>query len=118
LQAHDALARSATSLIVAEASLGLVTIFHQARSEDTQEAFHVRFIPCDTHGHFNGVGTVIVGSYEDLNASLSVAAAVYGVGEDGWEPTSVEELRLVAPFAHSPRIEGRRISPEDETETA
>jgi hypothetical protein len=80
-------------LIVAEAPLGLVTIFYQAQSEDTQEAFHVRFIRCDTHGHFNRVGTVIVGSYEDLNTSLNVAASVYGVRENGWEPTSVEELR-------------------------
>ena len=103
---------------MAEASLGLVTIFYQSRSEDTQEAFHVRFIPCDTHGHYNGAGTVMVGSYEDLNTSLGVAATVYGVGEDGWEPTSVEDLRLLAPFALAPKIEGRRISQEDESQPA
>jgi hypothetical protein len=118
LQALDALARSKASLIVAEASFGLVTIFYQTRSENTQEAFHVRFIPYDTHGHFNGAGTVMVGSYQDLNTSLSVAATVYGVGEDGWEPTSVEDLRLLAPFALAPKIEGRRISQEDESQPA
>ena len=118
MKALDALARSTASLIVAEASLGLVTIFYQSRSEDTQEAFHVRFIPCDTHGHYNGAGTVMVGSCEDLNTSLGVAATVYGVGEDGWEPTSVEDLRLLAPFALAPKIEGRRISQEDESQPA
>jgi hypothetical protein len=118
LQALDALTRSTASLIVAEAPFGLVTIFYQTRSENTPEAFHVRFIPCDTHGHFNGGGTVMVGSYQDLNTSLNVAASVYGVGEDGWEPTSVEDLRLVAPFSHGPRIEARRISQEDETQPA
>ena len=116
MQALDALARSKASLIVAEASFGLVTIFDQTRTGDTQEAFHVRFIPYDTHGHFNGAGTVMVGSFQDLNTSLSVAATVYGVGEDGWEPTSVEDLRLVARFAHAPRIEGRWISQEDESQ--
>jgi hypothetical protein len=118
LQALDALARSTASLIVAEDSLGLVTIFYQTRSENTQEAFHVRFIPCDTHGHFNGAGTVMVGSYQDLDTSLSVAATVYGVSQDGWEPTSVEDLKLVAPFAHAPIIEGRRICQEDESQLA
>jgi hypothetical protein len=118
LQALDALARSTASLILAEASAGLVVIFYQTGSENTQEPFHVRFIPCDTHGHFNGAGTVMVGSYQDLNTSLSVAATVYGVGEDGWQPTSVEDLKRVAPFAHAPRIEGRRISQEDESQPA
>ena len=118
MHALDALARSKASLIVAEASFGLVTIFDQTRLGDTQEAFHVRFIPHDTHGHFNGAGTVMVGSFQDLNMSLSVAASVYGVGEDGWEPTSVEDLRLVARFAHAPRIEGRWISQEDESQPA
>ena len=49
---------------------------------------------------------------------MSVAATVYGVGEDGWEPTSVEDLKLVAPFAHARRIEGRRICQEDESQLA
>lgn len=103
---------------MAEAPAGLVVMSYQTGSENTHEPFHVRFIPCDTHGHFNGGGTVMVGSYRDLKTSLSVAAAIYGVGEDGWEPTSVEDLKRVAPFSHGPRIEGRRISQEDETQPA
>ena len=116
MQALDALTRSTASLIVAEASAGLVVMSYQTGSENAHEPFHVRFIPCDTHGHFNGAGTVMVGSYRDLKTSLSVAASVYGVDEYGWEPTSVEDLIRVAPFSHAPRIEGRRISQEDETQ--
>ena len=116
MRADEALAQSAESLIAVETPRGLVTIFHQPRAENSAEGFHLRFIPRDEHGHLNAAGTVAVGSYEDLDVSLSIAAAKYGVGKEGWKPTSIEELGRAAPFAHAPVIEGRLIRPYDETE--
>lgn len=112
MRAGEAFAQSAKRLIAAGTRHGLVTLFHQPRAEHSEEGFHLRFIPCDAHGHFNAAGTVVVGSYGRLDASLRVAAINYGVGEAGWMPTSIEELESAAPFTHAPHVEGRSISPD------
>jgi hypothetical protein len=116
MRADEAFAQSAERLIAAVTQYGLVTLYHQPRSENSGEAFHLRFIPCDAHGHFNAAGTVAVGSYEKLDVSLRIAVANYGLGEGEWMPTSIEQLERASPFTHAPRVEGRSINPVDETE--
>lgn len=76
--------------------------------------YHVRFVPRDTHGHLNAAGTVTVGSYDDLDTAITIAAVSYGVGEAEWVPASEPRLTLGAFSGHSPSIEGRRISHPDE----
>lgn len=117
MRADEALAQSAKRLIVAETPDGLVTIFQQPRAQNSEESFHLRFIPCEVNGHLNAAGTVMVGSYKDLATSLRMAATDYGVGEAGWKPTSVEELERAAPSSHTPDTEDWSTSPHDETET-
>lgn len=116
MRVDEAFAQSAQRLIAAATQYGLVTLYHQPRSENSEEAFHLRFMPCDAHGHFNAAGTVVVGSYEKLDMSLRIAAVNYGLGEAEWMPTSIEELESASPFTHAPRVEGRSVSAGDETE--
>lgn len=111
VQAEKAIKQSESGLIAADTARGLVTIYHQARAGETAEAFHVRFIPYDTHGHFNVAGTVAVGSYEDLDTALTIAAVSYGTGDEGWRPVGVGDLPAPGAFGeHAPAVEGRRIS--------
>lgn len=93
MQAEEALHLSANSLSVADTTRGLVTIYREANTEGAvAEAFHVRFIPRATDGELNAAGTVAVGTYDDLDIALTIAAVSYGVGETGWMPASEEDL--------------------------
>lgn len=109
MQAKEALAQSSRWLIVAETKRGLVTIFYQLQTNVSEAGFHLRFIPCDVHGHLNAAGTVMAGSYEDLDSAVSMAVNNYGVDEAAWMPTSIENLVRAAPFSHAPLIDGRHI---------
>ena len=115
MQAEKAIRQSENGLIAADTARGLVTVYHQSRAGETAEAFHVRFIPCDAHGHFNAAGTVAVGSYDDLDTALTIAAVSYGTGDEGWRPVRTGELTALDTLldtldGHAPAVEGRRIS--------
>jgi hypothetical protein len=93
MKADEALRQSAKHLICQETANGLVTVYHEKPSERVSaEPFHLRFIPRDADGVFNSWGTVMVGSYGELNTALQTAADKYGTGENGWEPTAAGEL--------------------------
>lgn len=114
MRANQALEQSAARLIVADTNQGLVTIYHEYATATCVESFHVRFLPCDEHGFLNQAGTVLVGSYDDLDTALTIAAIRYGARESAWRPAKSAETQ--ASHAHSPNIQGRSISQEEEDE--
>lgn len=93
MEASKALRQSASSLICQETCNGLVTIFRETPEKQiSAEPFHLRFMPRDADGFFNSWGTVMVGSYDDLESALVAAAEKYGACEDGWSSITVEDL--------------------------
>ncbi len=74
----------------------------------------MRFIPRDPHGHLNAAGTVVVGSYEDLDTGLTIAAVSYGTNDAAWQPPSAMSLALENLAKHSPDIEGHRFIQTDD----
>lgn len=114
MRAEEAFAQSSEGLIAADTPRGLVTIFYQPRTEDSAEGFHLRFIPCDMHGHLNAAGTVIVGSYEELDTALTISAVSYGTSETCWSPLSADQLSKKNLAKHAPQIEGRRFIQSDD----
>lgn len=113
MRAAESLAHSTERLIAAETSRGLTTIYHQPRTEDTAEGFLVHFIPRDPHGHLNAAGTVMVGSYEDLDTALTIAAVSYGTSDAAWQPSSAKSLAQENLAKHAPVIAGRRFIQTD-----
>ena len=111
MRAEEALAQSEDDLIVADTSRGLVTIYCESeKATELADAFHVRVVPRDRDGRLNGVGTVEVGSYDDLDIAVTIAALSYGVCDTSWTPTSARRLKSAVSKGHAPDIEGRRIS--------
>lgn len=93
VRAEEALARSSEGLIVANTPRGLVTIDCEGGPESvTAGAFRVRFVPRDREGRLDAAAMVEVGSYDDLDTALTIAALGYGVGEAGWTPVGDEPL--------------------------
>jgi hypothetical protein len=94
MRASDALRQSADNLICQETCNGLVTIFLETGGGNASaEPFHLRFVPRDADGLFNSWGTVMAGSYGDLESALAAAAEKYGAGEGGgWSPITAEDL--------------------------
>lgn len=94
MRASDALRQSADNLICQETCNGLVTIFLETDGGNiSAEPFHLRFVPRDADGLFNSWGTVMAGSYDDLEWALTAAAEKYGACEDdGWSPITAEDL--------------------------
>ena len=98
MRAEKALAQSPDGLIMADTSPGLVTIYHE-RGEgiEPSDSFNVSFVPRDTEGRLSGAGTVEVGSYDDLDIALTIAALSYGACDALWMPTSATELARLQP---------------------
>ena len=95
MRAGEAIRHSAEYLICNETCHGLVTIFQETAGENVSaEPFHLRFVPRDTDGLLNSWGTVMVGSYDDLESALAAAADKYGTVENNWMPISAEDLPI------------------------
>ncbi len=93
MKASEALRQSVELLICYETCRGLVTIFHETTGENVSaEPFHLRFMPRDTNGLLNSWGTVMVGSYDDLESALAAATDKYGTNENDWMPITAEDL--------------------------
>lgn len=93
MRAEEALRQSVEHLICHETCNGLVTIFLETVGERVSaEPFHLRFVPRDADDLLNSWGTVMVGSYGDLESALSAATEKYGAVENGWMPIVAEDL--------------------------
>lgn len=92
MQAQEALNQSADRLICAETANGLATVFHETGAGASAEPFHLRFMPRDTDGILNAIGTVMVGSYDDLETAVRKARELYGTGEDDWQAILSKDL--------------------------
>ena len=92
MKAKTALEQSPDRLICAETANGLATVFHETGEGASAEPFHLRFTPRDTDGVLNAVGTVMVGSYDDLETAVRQAAELYGAGENDWRAILSKDL--------------------------
>ena len=93
MRAEEALAQSAEHLICRETANGLVTIFHEKPEKRVSaEPFHLRFVPRDADDLLNSWGTVMAGSYDDLEQALRAAADKYGAGDGDWRPITANDL--------------------------
>ncbi len=104
MQAERAFNKSDGCMIVADTQRGLVTIYHEAAAElRSANSYYVCFIQRETGGKLYPACTVTVGSYEDLDTALTIAAISYGVCEAGWMPASDEELGRAPPVEFNAR---------------
>ena len=85
MDAETALNQSKSNMIVADSTRGLVTIL-LAVLGDTSEIFHLGFVPRNSEGLIKTAEMIMIGSYEDLDTALTIAAVSYGTGETGWVP--------------------------------
>ena len=93
MKAKEALRQSVELLICQEKADGLVTIFHeQPGNRVPAEPYHLRFTPRDADELFNSWGTVMTGSYNNLEQALRAAAGKYGANENDWQPITAEDL--------------------------
>lgn len=93
MRAEEALRQSFEHLICHKTENGLVTIFQETNGERVAaEPFYLRFVPRDADGLLNYWGTVMVGSYDDLESALSAATEKYGAVEGDWMPIVAEDL--------------------------
>lgn len=86
MQADQALEQSERRLIVAYAPGGLVTIFQHPGEGASPKCFDVQFMPCDGREQLNVSETRTIGSYEDLDIAVTIAAVKYGVCDKLWLP--------------------------------
>lgn len=87
LSANRALAESSRGRIAADTTRGLVTIRREPPAGGGGDvAFLVRFVPRDRGGRLDAARAVEVGSYDDLDTAVTIAALGYGVTEAGWTP--------------------------------
>jgi hypothetical protein len=87
MNAETALDQSEGKMIVADTPRGLVTIL-QGVIGRTSGTFHLGFIPRDHAGLLRTSETITIGSYEDLDTALTIAAVSYGPGETAWMPAN------------------------------
>lgn len=89
MQAEEALKHSQVKWIVADASRGLVIIQqHFASGNNSEKSFQVRFVPRDAQEREDGSGITTVGSYDDLDIAVTIAAVKYGISGEAWLPGS------------------------------
>ena len=117
MRAEEALAGAPQGLIVADTPRGFVAIHCEAGAGSVAAcAFHVRFVPRDLGGQLDAAGTVEVGSYDDLDTALTIAALGYGAGEAGWSPVGDDTLVPGAVAGPAAEVEGRRVMSRVEAE--
>lgn len=85
MDAETALNQSKSRMIVADTPRGLVTIL-QGAIGDTSETFHLGFVPRNSEGLLKTAEVIMIGSYEDLDTALTIAAVSHGTGETTWVP--------------------------------
>lgn len=89
MQAEKALKHSQDKLIVADASRGLVLIQQQCSSERVLlKSFEIRFVLRHAHDQDDGSGIMTVGTYDDLDIAVTIAAVKYGISNEQWMPAS------------------------------
>jgi hypothetical protein len=89
MKAEKALKHSQDKLIVADASQGLVIIQQECSPERVLlKSFQVRFVLRHAHERDDGSGIMTVGSYDDLDTAVTIAAVKYGISSEQWLPAS------------------------------
>ena len=90
-RADRALARSRSGLIVAITPRGSATIYREGEAgHDSANVFHVCFTPSAPGKVPDAAGAVVVGSYDDLDMAVTIAAVGYGTKEAEWMPADDE----------------------------
>ena len=90
-RADEALARSRGGLIRAITPRGAVTIYCEGEAGcDEGCVFHVRFTPRAQGKGSGAAGVVVVGSYDDLDIAVTIAAVGHGTKEAEWMPADDE----------------------------
>lgn len=88
MDAETALNQSKSKMIVADTPRGLVTMFQGMIGHTSEASFHLGFIPRDHEGLLKTEETITIGSYEDLDMALTIAAISCGPGETTWVPAN------------------------------
>ena len=86
--AEKALSESPNGMIVEETAQGLVTISRESTGQFSGIVFHLGFIPKDAGGRIPEKRIAIVGSYDDLDVAITIAAVKFGCSEKRWVPVS------------------------------
>lgn len=95
MQAEKALKYSQRKVIVADGSGGLVIIQQSALEDVSAKSFHVRFVPRDAQEREDGSVITTVGSYDDLDIAVTIAAVKYGISGEEWMPGSRYALAIL-----------------------
>lgn len=93
MDAKTALNQSKSKMIVADSTRGLVAIL-QTVIGDTSATFHLGFVPRKSEGLIKTEEMIMIGSYEDLDTALTIAAVSYGTGETGWVPADEYSFKM------------------------
>ena len=88
MHADEALQQSERRLIAAYTLAGLVTIFQRGGERSRRRCFEVQFMPCDGCGQLNLSEKLTIGSYDDLDIAVTIAAVKYGVCDNSWLPVT------------------------------
>lgn len=84
--AEKALGKSECRMIGEHTPQGFITILHEPGSEYSPPVFHLSFVPRDALGQLLEQGTIVIGSYDDLDTAITIAAVKYGSSEKKWIP--------------------------------
>ncbi|HKR58435.1 MAG TPA: hypothetical protein VJS64_01780 [Pyrinomonadaceae bacterium] len=88
MDAETALNQSKSKMIFADTPRGLVTILQEMTGHTSEASFHLGFVSRDHEGLLKTEKTIAIGSYEDLDTALTIAALSYGPGETAWVPAN------------------------------
>lgn len=87
MQAEEALKNSGSGAIVADTFRGLVVI--RQRPEPQQPiSFNVLFVSHDEQGRHDGSEIITLGTYDDLDIAVTIAAVRFGISDEGWAATN------------------------------
>lgn len=87
MKAEEALRQSENQQIAADTVRGVITVCREPTPNNSEEeAFRLRFLPRDAKGQLKAANAVAIGSYDDLDIAVTIAAVGYGVGEMQWVP--------------------------------
>lgn len=87
MKAEEALRQSENNEIVAVTVRGRIAMSRTFIPTNYEtEAFQLRFMSRDTKGQSDSTGAVAIGSYDDLDIAVTIAAIGYGVAESHWVP--------------------------------
>lgn len=89
MKAEEALQHFECKVIVAETLGGFVTILQRDSESTSKKSFDVQFVPRLGSEQFNRLEAATIGSYDDLDIAVTIAAVRYGVCDKEWRPVPI-----------------------------